>query len=162
MRNSELMRRRANVSTLDLGRIKSDLEAIGEILQEGKKRPFISVCVYHFTLSPLPASPPRWPTYELRTSPLWVTIAPIHTYITVKQVACTYSMRVELLVWSVSLWLRLLRTFCGLLRTQRGSVSTEEFVKRTDWVPLMSVLLLFNITTEHTWNSRRGAAPFDM
>lgn len=36
MRNSELMRRRANVSTLDLGRIKSDLEAIGEISQEGK------------------------------------------------------------------------------------------------------------------------------
>lgn len=42
MRNSELMRRRANVSTLDLGRIKSDLEAIREISQEEKKkRPFI-------------------------------------------------------------------------------------------------------------------------
>lgn len=38
MRNSELMRRRTNVSTLDLGRIKSDLQAIGEISQEGKKK----------------------------------------------------------------------------------------------------------------------------
>lgn len=36
MRNSQLMRRRANVSTLDLGRIKSHLEAIGEISQDGK------------------------------------------------------------------------------------------------------------------------------
>lgn len=41
MRNSELMRRRANVSTLELGRIKSDLEAIREISQERKKWPFI-------------------------------------------------------------------------------------------------------------------------
>lgn len=41
MRNSELMRRRANVSTLDLGRIKSDLEAIREISQEGKNGRFI-------------------------------------------------------------------------------------------------------------------------
>lgn len=44
MRNSELMRRRANVSTLDLGRIKSDLQAIGEISQEGKKTA-IPVCI---------------------------------------------------------------------------------------------------------------------
>lgn len=47
MRNSELMRRRTNVSTLDLGRIKSDLQAIGEISQEGKKKkqPFI-LCLH--------------------------------------------------------------------------------------------------------------------
>lgn len=51
---------------------------------------------------------------------------------------------------------------CGLLRTQPGSVSTREFVKRTERVPLMSALLLFNITTEHTLNSRHGAVPFDM
>lgn len=43
MRNSELMRRRTNVSTLDLGRIKSDLQAIGEISQEGKKTAIHSV-----------------------------------------------------------------------------------------------------------------------
>lgn len=36
MRKSELMRRRANVSAHDLGRIKSHLEAIGEISQEVK------------------------------------------------------------------------------------------------------------------------------
>lgn len=56
MRNSELMRRRANVSTLDLGRIKSDLEAIGEILQEGKKNvhSFLSVCI----ILRYPPSPP--------------------------------------------------------------------------------------------------------
>lgn len=34
MRKSELMRRRANMSMLDLGRIESDLEAIGEISQK--------------------------------------------------------------------------------------------------------------------------------
>lgn len=50
----------------------------------------------------------------------------------------------------------------GLLWTQQGSISTQEFVKRTDRVPLMSALLLFNITTEHTLNSRHGAVPFDM
>ena len=52
MRNSELMRRRANVSTLDLGRIKSDLEAIGEISQEGKNGHSFSDCMYHFALFP--------------------------------------------------------------------------------------------------------------
>lgn len=43
MRNCELMRRRANVSMLDSGRIKSDQEAIGEISrkEEGKRWPFI-------------------------------------------------------------------------------------------------------------------------
>lgn len=50
----------------------------------------------------------------------------------------------------------------GLLPTQKGRVSTQEFVKRTDRVPHMSALLLFNITTEHTLNSRHGAVPFDM
>lgn len=49
MRNSELMRRRTNVSTLDLGRIKSDLQAIGEISQEGKKNSHsFCACMYHF------------------------------------------------------------------------------------------------------------------
>lgn len=52
MRNSELMRRCANVSTLDLGRMKSDLEAIGEISQEGKKRPFILRLHVSFYISP--------------------------------------------------------------------------------------------------------------
>lgn len=56
MRNSELMRRRTNVSTLDLGRIKSDLQAIGEISQEGKKTAIHSVpaCIilgFFFSLS---------------------------------------------------------------------------------------------------------------
>lgn len=46
MRNSELMRRRANVSTLDLGRIKSDLQAIGEISQEGKKKQSFILCLH--------------------------------------------------------------------------------------------------------------------
>lgn len=47
MRNSELMRRRANVSTLELGRIKSDLEAIREISQERKKMAihFLTPCI---------------------------------------------------------------------------------------------------------------------
>lgn len=55
MRNSELMRRRANVSTLDLGRIKSDLEAIREISQEEKKNGHsFSDCMYHFVIFPLP------------------------------------------------------------------------------------------------------------
>lgn len=52
MRNSELMRRRANVSTLDLGRIKSDLEAIREISQEEKIGHSFSDCMYHFEFFP--------------------------------------------------------------------------------------------------------------
>lgn len=52
MRNSELMRRRANVSTLDLGRIKSDQEAIGEISQEEKDGHSFSGCMYHFAFFP--------------------------------------------------------------------------------------------------------------
>lgn len=52
MRNSELMRRRANVSTLELGRIKSDLEAIREISQERKNGHSFSDCMYHFTFFP--------------------------------------------------------------------------------------------------------------
>lgn len=51
MRNSALMRRRANVSTLDLGRIKSDLQAMGEISQEGKTA-IHSLAVYHFSFFP--------------------------------------------------------------------------------------------------------------
>lgn len=55
MRNSELMRRRANVSTLELGRIKSDLEAIREISQERKKKwPFIFRLHVSFYVFPLP------------------------------------------------------------------------------------------------------------
>lgn len=52
MRNSELMRRRANVSTLDLGRIKSDLEAMGEISQEEKDGHSFSDCMCHFAFFP--------------------------------------------------------------------------------------------------------------
>lgn len=88
MRNSELMRRRANVSTLDLGRIKSDREAIGEISQEEKDGHSFSDCMYHFAFFPLPR---RWPTYALRTGAAWVTITRIHTYIILKQLAPTYA-----------------------------------------------------------------------
>lgn len=153
MRTSELMRRRANMSMLDLGRIESDLEAIGEISQK-EIWPFIlPACVIW-------CPPPQiWPTYELRNSAVW--LLPISTHALPFHKLQT-PMHVQLIFWSVSLWHHLLCTFHGLLRTQQGSVSTEEFVRKTDWVPLMSVLLLFNITTEHTWNSRHGAAPFDM
>lgn len=88
MRNSELMRRRANVSTLDLGRIKSDLEAIGEIsLEEKKKRPFI--LWLHVSLCFFSSLPGRWPTYELRTSSVWVRTTQLHTCIMLKQKAHT-------------------------------------------------------------------------
>lgn len=52
MRNSDLMRRCANVSMLDLGRIKSDLEAIGEISQEEKDGHSYSDRTYHFVFFP--------------------------------------------------------------------------------------------------------------
>ena len=52
MRSSELMRRCANMSILDLGRIKSDWEAIGEISQEEKKGHSHSDCTYHFVFLP--------------------------------------------------------------------------------------------------------------
>lgn len=159
MRNSELMRRRANVSTLDLGRIKSDLEAIGEISQEWKKMAIHSQTACIIFSRPPPSS--KMTYLCTRSLCCRVRITHIHTYIILKQVAHTH-MHVQLHVWSVSLWLCLLCTLYGLLWTQQGSVSTVEFVRRTDRVPLMSVLLLFNITTEHTWNSRHGAAPFDM
>lgn len=50
MRNSELMRSRANVSALDLGRMESDLQAVGGISpagkiiikEKGKRQPFTS------------------------------------------------------------------------------------------------------------------------
>lgn len=55
MRNSKLMRRRANVSMLDLGRSKSDLEAMGEISQEEKDDHSYPDCMHHFvSFSPLP------------------------------------------------------------------------------------------------------------
>lgn len=52
MRNSELMRRRANVSMLDLGRSKSDREAIGEISQEEKDDHSYPDCAYRFVFFP--------------------------------------------------------------------------------------------------------------
>lgn len=57
MRNCELMRRCANVSMLDLGRIKSDQEAIGEISrkEEGKRWPFIPRLHVPFCIPPPPA-----------------------------------------------------------------------------------------------------------
>lgn len=42
------MRRHANVSTLDLGRIKSDLESMGEISHEGKDGHSFSDCTNRF------------------------------------------------------------------------------------------------------------------
>lgn len=65
MRNSELMRRRANVSTLDLGRIKSDLGAIGEISQEEKDGHSFFDCMDHFVCVPPPPTPSSKMTYLL-------------------------------------------------------------------------------------------------
>lgn len=53
MRKSELMRRRANMSVLDLGRIESDLEAIGEISQK-EIWPFILCLHVSFGAHPHP------------------------------------------------------------------------------------------------------------
>lgn len=52
MRNSELMRRHVNVSLLDLGRVKSDLEAIRESSQEEIYGHSYSDYTYHFVFPP--------------------------------------------------------------------------------------------------------------
>lgn len=125
MRNSELMRRRANVSTLDLGRIKSDREAIGEISQEEKDGHSFSGCMYHFAFFP-PSSKMTYLCTQKPAQREW--LLPVSTHI-LSLNNLHPPMHVQLLVWSVSLPRRLLCSFYGLLRTQQGSVSTEEFVK---------------------------------
>lgn len=56
MRKSELMRRRANMSMHDLGRIESDLQAMGEISQK-ERWPFI-LCL-HVSFGTHPPHPPK-------------------------------------------------------------------------------------------------------
>lgn len=146
MRNSKLMRKRANVSMLDLGRIKSDQEATGKYC----------VCIIS-TFSLL-----SWRMTYLYSQD-WNCLSTYYSSSCMYFVQCCAHWCMFNYFFKVSHWnVGCSHLYVGLLPTHKGSVSMQEFVNRTDRVPHMSALLLFNITTEHTLNSRHGAVPFDM
>lgn len=139
MRNPKLMRRRVNVSMLDLGRIKSDQEAMGKY------------CAHIISIFP----PFLEDDLLLHSGSVQPPITHFHSCIFFNVVhidACSIPFSKFIIIMLVVVYLY--THYCG-----QGSISTKEFVKRTDWVPLMSALLLFNITTEHTLNSRHGLCP---
>lgn len=153
MRNPKLMRKRANVSMLDSGRIKSDQEAVGKYCAR-----IISISLNPPT--PHPPFPGGWPTFTLRCLSNYYSsycMYFVHSFF-----CCTHQCMVNCLFEVSHYNVGCCAFLYELLPTQKGSVSTQEIVKRTDRVPHMSALLLFNITTEHTLNSTHGALPFDM
>lgn len=145
MRNPKLMRRRANVSMLDLGRSKSDQGAMGKY------------CACIISIFP-PFLEDDLLLHSGSVLLEYLLLIFMHAFVQWRSRRRMLNYLLKVSHYNVGCCAPLY----GLLRTQPGSVSTQEFVKRTDRVPLMSALLLFNITTEHTLNSRHGAVPFDM
>lgn len=145
MRNPKLMRRCANVSMLDLRRSKSDQGAMGKY------------CAWIIRISP-PFLEDDLLLHSGSVLLEYLLLIFMHAFVQWCSHRCMLNYLLKVSHYNVGCC----SSLYGLLRTQLGSVSMQEFVKRTDRVPLMSALLLFNITTEHTLNSRHGAVPFDM